>query len=150
MLYTIGHSNQPQEKLIEALLGAGIELLVDVRQFASSRRNPQFNHDLLAAALAEHDIGYLHLRALGGRRQPRPGSENTARRNEGFRGFADYMATPEFEDALEQLLGLAAVKRTAIMALRRFLALPPVAHRRCSPGARRARRAPDRRRFAPA
>ena len=125
-LWTIGHSNVQQDVLIDALLAANIELLVDVRQFPASRRNPQFNRDALAAALSQHDIDYRHLRSLGGRREPRPDSPNTALTNAGFRGFADYMATPEFEAALAELIDLAAQKRTAIMCAE---ALPWRCHR---------------------
>ena len=52
---------------------------------------------------------------LGGRRKPRPDSHNTAWRNEAFRGYADYMETPEFRAGIERLLQLARGKRTAIM-----------------------------------
>jgi len=115
MLWTVGHSNQPQEGLIDALLTAGIELLVDVRSFPVSRRNPQFNRDALAATLAQHAIEYRHLPELGGFRRARPDSVNTALRTPGFRGYADYMATPEFEAGLEKLIEAANEKRTAIM-----------------------------------
>jgi uncharacterized protein (DUF488 family) len=114
-IYTIGHSNQPSEVLIDALLAAGIELLVDVRQFPMSRRNPQFNHDALSEELAEHGIDYRHMVSLGGRRPPVADSPNTALTNAGFRGYADYMATDAFESALAELIDVAQDQRTAIM-----------------------------------
>jgi len=57
----------------------------------------------------------VHLKALGGLRRPRKDSPNTGWRNGGFRGFADYMQTEEFRDALAALIGLSREKRVAIM-----------------------------------
>lgn len=114
MIWTIGHSTQSSESLIAALTSARIERLVDVRRYPGSRRHPQFNRDTLAAALAVSGIVYVHEPALGGRRTPAHDSVNTALRDPGFRGFADYMATPEFEGALEALIASAS-QRTAIM-----------------------------------
>jgi uncharacterized protein (DUF488 family) len=101
--------------LIEALTGAGIEVLCDIRRFPLSRRNPQFNHDALAASLAEAGIEYQHWPSLGGRRTAAKDSINLGLRDAGFRGFADYMATPEFEAALASLVALADGKRVAVM-----------------------------------
>ncbi|MPZ48352.1 MAG: DUF488 family protein [Dehalococcoidia bacterium] len=125
-MWTIGHSNVPGEALLDQLLAAGIERLVDVRHYPMSRRNPQFNRDALAAALGEHGIEYVHLESLGGRREPRPESTNTALINEGFRGYADYMQTPEFDQALADLIDLSRDQPTAIMCAE---ALPWRCHR---------------------
>jgi uncharacterized protein (DUF488 family) len=126
VIYTIGHSNVSQAELINALLAARIELLVDVRRYPASRRNPWFNRDALAAGLGEHGVEYRHSPELGGRRQPRPDSPNAALKNEAFRGYADYMQTPEFEAAIEDLIAQAARTRTAIMCAE---ALPWRCHR---------------------
>jgi len=125
-VWTVGHSNQPLANFIGTLSDASIELLVDVRRFPSSRRNPWFNRDALAAALEESGIDYRHMGSLGGRRQPRPDSANTALTNDGFRGFADFMATAEFEAALAELIDLADAKHTAVMCAE---ALPWRCHR---------------------
>src|SRR5258706_15341332 len=87
-LWTIGHSTLPVADFIALLAGRGIELLMDVRRFPSSRRHPQFNRESLAASLEAADIGYLHFPELGGRREPRPDSENTGWRK------PDSAATP--------------------------------------------------------
>ena len=50
--------------MIDALCVASVALLIDVRAVASSRK-PGFSKRLLAASLAEHGIGYLHLQGLG-------------------------------------------------------------------------------------
>jgi uncharacterized protein (DUF488 family) len=56
-----------------------------------------------------------HRDPLGGLRRPRKDSPNTGWRNEGFRGFADYMQTEEFEDALAALIRMSRETRIAIM-----------------------------------
>ena len=114
-LFSIGHSNRSIDEFLDLLQAHGIEELVDVRTAAGSRTNPQFMKDVLARALEIHGIHYTHLPALGGFRKPRPDSINAAWRNESFRGYADYMQTPEFETALAELLDLAARDRTAVM-----------------------------------
>lgn len=114
-LFTVGHSTLPIEKFIALLNHYGIAQLVDVRTIPRSRYNPQFNDTALATSLAEASIGYVHMKALGGLRHARKDSPNTGWRNGGFRGYADYMQTAEFEHALETLIALAQNQRTAIM-----------------------------------
>jgi uncharacterized protein (DUF488 family) len=92
-----------------------IECVVDIRTIPRSRHNPQFNAEALASALAENDIEYVPLQALGGLRHPRKDSPNTGWRNEGFRGCADYMQTPSFAMAVERLIEISRSRRTAIM-----------------------------------
>jgi len=58
---------------------------------------------------------YRHFAGLGGLRKPRADSPNTAWRHQGFRGYADYMATPEFERALDELVEFARAGATAVM-----------------------------------
>ena len=112
---TIGHSTRPIEEFIELLRKNGVELLVDVRTIPRSRHNPQFNSDSLPKSLAAAGIAYAHLKDLGGLRKPRPDSTNLGWRNSSFRGYADYMQTPEFEVALKKLLELARKQICAVM-----------------------------------
>ncbi len=63
----------------------------------------------------EQFIGYAHLPGLGGLRRPAKDSINTGWRNASFRGYADYMNTPPFQDAIEDLIALAARRTTVIM-----------------------------------
>lgn len=115
-LYTIGHSTHTIEEFIALLKEHGIEHLVDVRSIPKSRHVPQFNSDIFGPALAKAGIAYAHLKALGGRRHSRKGSINTGWRNASFRGYADYMATPEFAEGLDELMRIASARRrTAIM-----------------------------------
>ncbi len=114
-IFTIGHSTHPLEEFIALLQTHHVTLLADVRTIPRSRHNPQFNRETLPAALAAVGIGYQHLTALGGLRRTHPDSPNTAWRNASFRGFADYMQTPEFAAGLAELLELAESQRVAIM-----------------------------------
>jgi uncharacterized protein (DUF488 family) len=114
-IWTVGHSNVPFEALLDALRAADIALVVDVRMYPQSRRHPQFNRDRLSRALGEAGIAYRHMPSLGGRRKPDEASTNLGLRDEGFRGFADYMQTPAFEAELGELIDAASEARTAIM-----------------------------------
>ena len=97
------------------LTAHGVTLLLDVRTVPGSRHNPQFNREALPGALAAHGIGYRHVPGLGGFRKPHPGSPNAGWRNMSFRGYADYMQTPEFVAELEDLIARAGRGRVAVM-----------------------------------
>jgi uncharacterized protein (DUF488 family) len=114
VIFTVGHSTRPQDELIAILKEAGVGLLVDVRRFPGSRRHPQFGKEALRAGLAAAGIAYRHEPDLGGRREPRGDSPNTAWRVAAFRGYADHMASAEFKAALERLLEPPALP-TAVM-----------------------------------
>lgn len=104
LLHTIGHSTRPFEELAALLRENGVARLLDVRTVPRSRHNPQFNSDVLAAALPEQGISYAHLPALGGLRKSKPDSINQGWRNASFRGYADYMQTEAFTQALTALI----------------------------------------------
>ncbi len=112
---TIGHSNRPLDELIGMLQAHGVDLLADVRTIPKSRHNPQFNTDGLPAPLRQAGIEYLHMPGLGGLRHARKDSINTGWRNDSFRGYADYMQTPEFDAALGELLQASAGRQAAVM-----------------------------------
>ena len=114
-IWTVGHSTRSAQEFAQILLAHEIAVLVDVRTFPGSRRYPQFNKSALEESLAECGIRYRHEPRLGGRRTPRKDSHNTAWRNAGFRGYADYMETPEFDAGIKELLELARTQRAAIM-----------------------------------
>ena len=115
VIHTIGHSTRPAEAFVAILEAFAIELVADIRTMPRSRRNPQFDQDALRMKLGEHHIEYVHLRSLGGLRHSRKDSPNTGWKNLSFRGYADYMQTPEFAAGLEQLIALGRTKATAIM-----------------------------------
>lgn len=112
---TIGHSTRGLDDFIQLLQAHRVTRLVDVRTIPRSWHNPQFNKETLPAALRLVGINYQHVAGLGGLRHSRPDSPNTAWRNLSFRGFADYMQTPEFEENLQLLITLAQQERVAIM-----------------------------------
>ena len=71
--------------------------------------------DLFVACLEAEGVEYVPMRALGGLRHARKDSPNTGWRNASFRGYADYMQTGQFQDALETLIQMSHQKRAAIM-----------------------------------
>lgn len=115
VIWTIGHSTRALDELVRLLRAHGVAHLIDVRTLPRSRRNPQFDRTTLPETLAAFGITYAHMRGLGGLRRPNPHSRNLAWRNAGFRGYADYMQTPDFATSLDALIGSAAVRPTAAM-----------------------------------
>jgi uncharacterized protein (DUF488 family) len=126
-VFTAGHSTRPIDELLALLAEHGVRTLVDVRRFPGSRRHPQFSRDALAASLAAAGIEYVHEPGLGGRRAARPDSPHTAWRVEAFRGYADYMETPEFQAALQRLIQRGEEETVAILCAE---AVPWRCHRR--------------------
>lgn len=115
LVLTIGHSTRPLADFLAILKAQRVEKVADVRTVPRSRHNPQFNQETLPQALAGTGIGYLHLPGLGGLRHPHRDSPNLGWRNDSFRGFADYMLTPEFEGNLRTLIDLARQTRLVLM-----------------------------------
>lgn len=112
---TIGHSTRSSEEFLEILKAFHVTRLVDIRTVPRSRTNPQFNPDELAVFLEDNDIAWQHMSDLGGLRKPKKDSINSAWRNDSFRGYADYMQTPEFESAINELIALTEKDTVAIM-----------------------------------
>lgn len=115
VILTIGHSTRPLQEFIGLLQAHGVTRVVDVRTVPRSRHNPQFNKDSLPGELKKAGLGYVHLPGLGGLRHAKLDSLNVGWRNASFRGYADYMQTPEFEQSLEELIQLAKPDRIALM-----------------------------------
>ncbi|TMK71705.1 MAG: DUF488 domain-containing protein [Actinobacteria bacterium] len=115
-LFTIGHSTHPADRFVDLLRRHNVEVLADVRRFPGSRRNPQFNVRPLRESLQAAGIAYEAFGdELGGRRRPTRPAEGSPWRVEAFRGYAEYMETPEFAAGLERLEELGRERRTAIM-----------------------------------
>lgn len=110
------------------------DLLILAGETGIQRHNPQCNQDSLPDSLKKAGLGYVHLPGLGGLRHAKRDSINVGWRNASFRGYADYMLTPEFERGLEELIQLAKQEQIAIMCRRFALALSSLAHRRCLAG----------------
>ena len=114
-IYTIGHSTPTIEVFLSMLESFDIKTIVDIRRFPGSRKFPQFSQDNLKIALEEAGIQYIAMLDLGGRRKPNNDSKNTIWKNESFRGYADYMETAAFENAIVKLEEIALKQTTAYM-----------------------------------
>ncbi len=114
-VWTIGHSTRPLDEFLALLAEYRIEAVADVRRFPGSRRYPQYGEASLAATLSAAGFAYHWLPSLGGRRRPRPDTQNTAWRNVSFRGYADHIESDEFAEGLFELLALAGGLRTTLM-----------------------------------
>lgn len=123
---TIGYEGTTMPAFLESLGAAKVELLVDIRAIASSRR-PGFAKTALAANLATIDIEYLHLRALGtpadGRAAARAGRQDELRRI-----YLEHLATEAAQTELEVVAGLVRSGRR--IALLCFEADAARCHRR--------------------
>ncbi|MDD5319442.1 MAG: DUF488 domain-containing protein [Methylococcales bacterium] len=115
IVLTVGHSTRPLEAFIDLLKAHSVTRLIDVRTVPRSRHNPQFDRDTFSVALESSGIHYTHAIGLGGFRRTSPDSPNLGWRNEAFRGYADYMQTPEFAENLADLIERAKQERVALM-----------------------------------
>jgi uncharacterized protein (DUF488 family) len=114
-LWTVGHSTRAIDEFLAILHAQGVTRIADVRRFPGSRKFPHFHPAALERALAEAGIGYTPMPDLGGRRRPRADSPHSAWRNEAFRGYADYMDTPQFAASAQRLAEVARDDRVAAM-----------------------------------
>ena len=116
-LFTIGYEGKTQAEFLDELEAGGVELVIDVRAVAASRR-PGFSKTALAGGLRERGIDYLHLRALGtpaeGRQAARAGRIAQMRAI-----YADQLETPEAGFALEQALAEATARPSALLCYER-------------------------------
>jgi uncharacterized protein (DUF488 family) len=116
-VWTIGHWTCPEPAFLQPLHEQRIELLADVRSAPGSRRSPHFGRDEMPRWLAQAGIDYVHLPELGGRRGRQhvdPGI-NAGWAQPSFKNYADYTLGPSYRQGIQQLAGLAAAHRTAIM-----------------------------------
>lgn len=114
-VFTVGHSTHPIDEFVRILDAHGIDRIVDVRTIPKSRHNPQFMEQALAESLPSAGIDYGRMEALGGLRHTVADSVNMGWQNASFRGYADYMQTPQFAAAVDELLAVAETQRVAIM-----------------------------------
>jgi len=114
-MLTIGHSTLPIEIFLKILKENGVHWLVDIRTIPKSRHNPQFAQENLERSLKAAGIQYRWQKSLGGLRHALKDSINTGWRNSSFRGYADYMQTPDFTSAIDELLGASPQTETTVM-----------------------------------
>lgn len=116
-LYTIGHSNRSLEEFLALLNGHEVHTLVDIRSLPGSNKYPHFNSENLANFLPENGLKYFWLPKLGGLRRSRKDfpSKNIGLTSPAFRSYADYMATEEFREGVQELIEIASRSTTAYM-----------------------------------
>jgi uncharacterized protein (DUF488 family) len=112
-LATIGYESAPQAKVIDALKAAGVEVLIDVRAVAASRR-AGFSKGLLSASLADAGIEYVHLRELGTPKEGRMAARR-GRTAEMRAIFEAHMAEPGAQLQLAQAIEIAKARKTALL-----------------------------------
>lgn len=112
-LATIGYEGKTQAQMIAELKAAGVELVVDVRAVAASRR-PGFSKTILAASLAEAGVGYEHLRGLG---TPKAGRDaaRAGRTDEMREIFSAHLAEPAAQVQLARAIELARERPIALL-----------------------------------
>ena len=112
-LATIGYESAPQAKVIDTLKAAGVEVLIDVRAVAASRR-AGFSKGLLSSSLEDAGIAYVHLRELGtpkeGRMLARKGK--TAEMREIYEA---HLAEPAAQLQLAQAIEIAKGRKAALL-----------------------------------
>ena len=115
--FTVGHSSQPIEVFVSELADLDIKMVVDVRAVPRSRKNPQYNRDVLSNTLSSFSLGYTHIPELGGRRShgPVPPTVNGFWQNQSFHNYADYAMGDEFQASLRRLRQVGHAQRCAIM-----------------------------------
>jgi uncharacterized protein (DUF488 family) len=103
-LFTIGYEQAKPAAVLSEITGAKVDILVDVRAVAASRR-PGFSKRQLAASLDEAGVAYLHLQKLGtpaeGRQAARAGDYETL-----WRVFDKHMKTGDAQQQLDELTTL--------------------------------------------
>ena len=116
-IFTVGHSTRSIQEFADLLRAGPVELVVDVRTVPRSRRNPQYNEEVLAAELADYQIAYCRMADLGGLRgrSTVPSEVNGFWENQSFQNYADYALSDQFAAALAELLRISSSKRCAIM-----------------------------------
>lgn len=119
-IYTIGHSNLDFISFIDILLKHKIEVVIDVRKIPRSRFE-HFNADYLKKELPKAGIEYLNAEKLGGfRKRILKESPNTAIKSQGFRNYADFMLTEEFEREIRRVVEIATYRTSALMCAEKF------------------------------
>ncbi len=100
MIFMLGHSTRSWKEFVEILKTFGIEVLVDIRRFPSSKKFPWFCREFMERELEREGIEYLWLQELGGFRKG---------------GYANHTRTEEYKRGVEKLLKISKERRVAVM-----------------------------------
>src|SRR5207247_10166963 len=110
--FIIVHSNCRWSFFISILKDNHVDVVVDVRRYTESGASPQFNKEHMMIELKKENVSYIHIEKLGGRRKQsdakkaRYDDNNRGWKNEGFRAYADYMATTSFREGISEIISL--------------------------------------------
>jgi uncharacterized protein (DUF488 family) len=121
---TIGYERSPLPDVVARLQAAGVELLIDVRAVAASRR-PGFSKTLLSGTLGDGGVDYLHLRDLG---TPKSGriAARAGRTAEMAEIFNTHLQTAAAQGALAKAVELSLGRRVCLLC---YEADPRCCHR---------------------
>ena len=115
-LATIGYEDATVARFLETLKDADVDLLVDVRAVASSRK-PGYAKSKLAENVGSVGIEYLHLRGLGTPAEGRAAAR-AGRHEEMHEIFREHLETSAAQDDLETLADLVrAGRRVCLLCL---------------------------------
>lgn len=115
-LFTIGFEKRDIGEFVELLITKRVEVLVDIRAIAFSRRK-EFSKTALAKTLAENGIEYVHFRELGGPKELRDKVRADDDYDHFFKKYARYL--DKQKEALEKLIDLARRKRICLFCYER-------------------------------
>lgn len=122
-VFTVGYEGLDVDSFITTLVKNGVDTLVDVRQLPLSRKRG-FSKNALAGALAGHDLGYLHIPALGCPKPVRDQYRQDGSWQRYTKGFLQHLSSQQ--EAVAQLAGLVASSSCALLC---FEADPNFCHR---------------------
>lgn len=117
MLTTIGYEKATPEEFVATLRRDGVEVLIDIRDRAQSRRRG-FSKTALSEAVGEAGIDYIHLRALGDPKEGRDAARS-GRIQEFERIFSGVLSGQPAKEALTQIEALAISKKICLMCYER-------------------------------
>jgi uncharacterized protein (DUF488 family) len=117
-IFTIGYEQSRPESVLDALKKAKVQILIDTRAVAASRK-PGFSKSALAASLNEAGIVYVHLKKLGtpadGRAAARAGRMEAL-----WRIYDKHLTTHDAIEAMDELLAIVASgKRVCLLCFER-------------------------------
>jgi uncharacterized protein (DUF488 family) len=117
-IFTIGYEQSRPDAVLQTLMNAKVQILIDTRAVAASRK-PGFSKRALSAALDEAGIAYLHLQKLGtpadGRAAARAGRMKTL-----WRIYDKHLKTPDAIEAMDELLTIVrSGKRVCLLCFER-------------------------------
>jgi uncharacterized protein (DUF488 family) len=117
-LFTIGYEQATVGRVIDELKDARVDLVIDTRAVAASRK-PGFSKRQLAAGLDENGVGYLHLQGLG---TPKEGREDarSGKMDKLFKIYHDHLKTAKAREEMDALTALArSGKRLCLLCFER-------------------------------